>query len=115
MAYAVSEDCTFFFMATYRNTTKFANIQANPNVCLLLDDRNKHSVRDREATLALTMRGRAAIVQDQPERKVVAALLHEKLPHFRKFLAGIEIEFIKIHVADYLLMQGPTTTIDEEH
>ncbi len=114
MAYAVSEDCTTFFMATYRNTTKFANIQANPSVCLLLDNRNSDPARDRLATLALTIQGRAEIVQDQSEKKTIAALLHEKLPHFQKFLAGEAIEFITIQTAGFLLMQGPTKAIYEE-
>jgi len=37
MGYIPSEDYLTFFLATYRNTTKFANLQTNPEASLLLD------------------------------------------------------------------------------
>ena len=114
MGYAPSEDCSTFFLATYRSTTKFANLMANPEVSLLLDDRNAHPGHQRQRTAALTVHGRAEVLRDPEQRAVAAALLHHALPHLRDFLAGREIEYIAVRARDFLLLQGPTEAVHEQ-
>lgn len=114
MAYAVSRDCQTFFMATLRDTTKFSNIQANPNVCLLLDNRRDHPEHDRLATRALTVHGRAVIVQDPVSRKNCIAMIGARHPHLRDFLGRDQIQCIRVMADNYLLLQGPVSSIYEE-
>ena len=113
MGFAPSEDCTTFFMATYRNTHKFANLQANPHVSLLLDDRGTHPEHGRRETMALTIHGLAEILEIPEQCLVVADLLRRRLPHLRDFLDGPEIVFIAVRAADFLLLRGPIEAIFE--
>lgn len=113
MGFAPSEDCTTFFLATYRNTNKFANLQANPQVSLLLDDRGTHLRQDHRETKALTVHGRADILKDPEQCRVVADILGQRLPHLQDFLNGPDIAFIAVQAADFLLLHGPTEAIFE--
>lgn len=113
MGFAPSDNCTTFFMATYRNTTKFANIQVNPRVSLLLDDRAAHPGRDRRETKALTVHGRAEILEDPEQCRAVADILRQRLPHLLDFLNGPDVAFIAVQAEDFLLLQGPIEAIFE--
>ncbi len=113
MGFAPSEGCTTFFMATYRNTNKFANLQANPHVSLFLDDRDERPEDGRRETEALTVHGRAEILENPAECRAVADTLRRRLPHLRKFLDGPDIAFIAVQAADFLLLRGPTEAIFE--
>jgi general stress protein 26 len=113
MGFAPSEDYTTFFMATYRNTNKFANLQANPHVSLLLDDRGTHPEQDRRETKALTIHGRAEFLEDPKQCRAVADILRRRLPHLQDFLDGPDIAFIAVQAVDFLLLQGPTEAIFE--
>ncbi|SDB03277.1 Pyridoxamine 5'-phosphate oxidase [Desulfonatronum thiosulfatophilum] len=113
MAYVPSADSMTFFMATYRNTSKFANIISNPQVSLLLDDRNAHPSRDRLKTMALTIHGEAVVLQDPVQCKAVADALRQKHSHLQNFLEGKEIAFLAVQAATFQLLKGPTSTIFE--
>ncbi|PTN35056.1 pyridoxamine 5'-phosphate oxidase family protein [Desulfonatronum sp. SC1] len=113
MGFAPSDLCTTFFMATYRNTNKFANLQTNPEVSLLLDDRGMQPEQDRRETKALTVHGRAEILEDPEQCRAVADSLRRRLPHLQDFLNGPDIAFIAVQAADFLLLQGPTEAIFE--
>jgi nitroimidazol reductase NimA-like FMN-containing flavoprotein (pyridoxamine 5'-phosphate oxidase superfamily) len=113
MGFAPSDDCTTFFMATYRNTNKFANLQVNPQVSLLLDDRGTHPGQDRRETKALTVHGRAEILTNPEQCRAVADILRRRLPHLQDFLDSPDIAFIAVQAVDFLLLQGPTEAIFE--
>ncbi len=113
MGFAPSEDCTTFFMATYRNTNKFANLQANPYVSLFLDDRGTHPEHGRRETMALTIHGLAEILEIPEQCRTVADRLRQRLPHLRDFLDGPDIAFIAVQAADFLLLRGPIEAIFE--
>ncbi|WP_031385708.1 pyridoxamine 5'-phosphate oxidase family protein [Desulfonatronum thiodismutans] len=113
MGFAPSEDFTTFFMATYRNTNKFANLKANPKVSLLLDDRGAHPEQDRGKTKALTVHGRAEALEDPEQCRAVADILRRRLPHLHDFLDGPDIAFIAVQAVDFLLLQGPIEAIFE--
>ncbi len=113
MAYVASEDCTTFFMATYRNTRKFANILSNSEVSLLLDNRNENTPRNRLDFQSLTIHGKAEILQNPDKITHAERLLHQKHPHLHDFLAGEGIAFIAIKAADFLLLEGPVSAVYE--
>ena len=110
MAYVPSENCTTFFMATYRNTSKFANIISNPRVSLLLDDRNADPSRDRLKTMALTVHGKAVVLDDPVQCKAVGDALRQKHSHLRTFLEGKEIAYLAVQASTFQLLTGPTST-----
>lgn len=113
MGFASSDDCKTFFMATYRNTIKFANLQANPHVSLLLDDRSAHPGPDRLETRALTVHGRAEILKDPEQCRAVVDVLRQRLPQLHDFLNGSDLAFIAVQALDFLLLQGPIEAIFE--
>ncbi|WP_045220210.1 pyridoxamine 5'-phosphate oxidase family protein [Desulfonatronum thioautotrophicum] len=113
MGYVPSQDCTTFYLATYRNTHKFANLLANPNVSLLVDNRTAKTGSQRLETMALTVHGHVQILQDPEACQSAAELLRSHLPHLQEFLAGKDIAFIAVHAKDFLLLHGPTEAIFE--
>lgn len=112
MAFAPSDDCTTFYMATYRNTSKFANIAANPRVSLLVDNRCDGG-RDRRETMALTVHGQAEILQDPERVQAASDLLRQRQPRLEDFLSGRDIVFIAVKASHFLLVQGPSTLYHE--
>jgi nitroimidazol reductase NimA-like FMN-containing flavoprotein (pyridoxamine 5'-phosphate oxidase superfamily) len=58
MAYAVDENAIEFYMTTSRLTKKYANIENNPNVSLLIDSRE---TMPRTNAQALTVSGKCEI------------------------------------------------------
>ena len=57
MAYVTDDDCGAIYMVTGRETTKYRNISANPQVSLLIDTREEHPGDSRPKAQALTVSG----------------------------------------------------------
>jgi nitroimidazol reductase NimA-like FMN-containing flavoprotein (pyridoxamine 5'-phosphate oxidase superfamily) len=113
MAFTASDDCSMFFMATYRETAKFANIQANPAVSLLLDNRGDPSAADRSQAMALTVHGQAEVISQPAEHEAILAGLRAKAPHLSDFLQSKDIALIRVTAQSMLLIQGPTQILHQ--
>lgn len=113
MAFTASVDCTMFFMATYRETTKFANIQANPAVSLLLDNRESPSAAERSQAMALTVHGQAEVISQPGEYEAILASLRTGLPHLGDFLHTKDLALIRVTAQGMLLIQGPTQILHQ--
>lgn len=83
MAFAATEDLRDLVVLTERNTRKYANLQANPRVALLIDDRENRG-SDTEDSVAVT-----AIGQAQDLDADVGAPLLELFLTRHPYLAGL--------------------------
>jgi heme iron utilization protein len=102
IAFTISDDLRRIIFATPRETRKFANLQLNPYVALLFDDRSEQD-RDFMGGVALTAYGRALPVEAAesfPQRD----LFLSKHPHLKDFVASPGCALIEVTVEKYSLV-----------
>ena len=102
MAFAASQDLTHLVLATERATRKYAHIQGNPRVALLVDDRTNESADTRQGT-AVTVLGRAAEAAT-PERQRLLAVFLAKHPAMADFAASPSCAIIRVQVDVYQIV-----------
>jgi nitroimidazol reductase NimA-like FMN-containing flavoprotein (pyridoxamine 5'-phosphate oxidase superfamily) len=102
VAFAATADLKNLVFATTRATRKFANLQADSRVSMVLDNRSNRVVDFRKAVTATAL-GRAGEVRGE-ERKKLARLYLAKHPHLREFVASPTCALVKIRVEVYYLV-----------
>jgi len=102
VAFAATPDLKSIVFATTRATRKFANLQADSRVSMVLDNRSNR-VADFRKAVAATALGRAKEVRGA-ERKKVAKLYLAKNPHLREFVTSPTCALVKIRVEIYYLV-----------
>lgn len=102
VAFAFSDDLRRLFFATTRATRKFANLQAEPRVSLLIDNRSHRSEDFREA-IAVTALGCAQEVSDS-ERQAVLGLYLDRHAGLREFVMAPTCALLQIEVTSYSLV-----------
>ena len=102
MAFATTEDLRHMVVLTERTTRKYANLQSNPRVALLIDDReNKGS--DTEDSVVVTAIGEA----QELDRDLGAPLLELFLtrhPYLAAFTASPTCAIVCVKVSSYQLV-----------
>ena len=104
MAFAATDDLQYLLVATYRATRKFRNIEADPRVALLVDNRSNQP-SDTEQSMAVTALGRAKEVE-AAERNWFLRIYIAKHPHLEIFVSSPECTLIKIRVERYFLVSN---------
>lgn len=102
VAFAFSEDLRQLYFATTRATRKFANLQSDPRVSLLIDSRSNRSDDFREA-VAVTALGSAREVTGQERQKLMDAYL-VRHPSLEEFLRTPTCALLRIKVRRYALV-----------
>ncbi|KAF0234234.1 MAG: cytoplasmic [Desulfovibrionaceae bacterium] len=110
MSYAVEPDLQYIHMATPANSRKWANLKRNPNMALLIDEREKAMARNtpqtRTQTRALTVGCELSPVEGEQEKARILTFLAARHPHLRDFLAAPQIEVIRCKPLWLLLLKG---------
>lgn len=104
MAVAVTDDLRSLIMATERATHKYANLLANLQVCLLMDNRANDS-GDTQSAIALTIDGVAAEAVG-PARVGIEALFLARHPQMLSFLQSPTCALFRVRVTRYELVRG---------
>lgn len=102
VAFAFSEDLRRLFFATTRATRKFANLQDEPRVSLLIDNRSHRSDDFREAK-AVTAFGCAQEVSDS-ERQAVLGLYLGRHAGLKEFVMAPTCALLQVEVTGYSLV-----------
>ena len=102
VAFAATLDLKNLLFATTRATRKFANLQADARVSMVLDNRSNR-VSDFRKAVAATALGRAKELRGQ-ERKKLAKRYLAKHPHLREFVGSPTCALMKIRVEVYYLV-----------
>ena len=108
MAYATNGQCTEIYMVTHKETKKYRNLTANPQVSLLIDTREEDRSAARLKTKALTVSGVFQVEQDMARRDHIRATLLEKHPHMQEFANHPDAEVFSIRIESFLLLDGLT-------
>ena len=96
VAFASNEKLTYLLFATPKATRKYSNMQANPAVALLIDNR-KNTKEDIQEATTVTVLGRVEQVGDF-ERSIMEKIYLMKHPHLADFLNSSKTAFLKIRV-----------------
>jgi uncharacterized pyridoxamine 5'-phosphate oxidase family protein len=101
IGYLLSEDFKFLYFFTPKNTMKYKNIEINPYVSILIDNRDKNSNKKFLIT-AVTVIGKASIL-----KKFDSTIINEFLfyyPELTEFTKpGLNV-LVKIDIDKYILV-----------
>jgi nitroimidazol reductase NimA-like FMN-containing flavoprotein (pyridoxamine 5'-phosphate oxidase superfamily) len=102
MAFATTIDLQYLLVATYRATRKYRNLEADPRVALLVDNRSNQP-SDIEQSMAVTALGEAKEVEATEKNRFLRIYL-AKHPHLEKFVSSPECALIKVKVERYFVV-----------
>jgi nitroimidazol reductase NimA-like FMN-containing flavoprotein (pyridoxamine 5'-phosphate oxidase superfamily) len=102
VAFVASDDLKSIFFATARATRKYANIEADSRVTVLIDNRSNQEADFSKAT-AVTATGRAREVGES-QRKLTTATYLAKHPILEEFVRSPKCAIIKVQVETYYLV-----------
>jgi heme iron utilization protein len=100
VCFAASEDLSYISFATNRNTRKYLNLQTEPRVSFLIDNRSGAPDDIRRAT-ATTALGVAREVNEEEKRPSGEAYLR-KHPDLRTFVTDPETALFIVHIEKYI-------------
>lgn len=108
MAFAMDEAFGHLFLATVPDSRKWRNIEADPRISLLVDDRTE--VRDPERITALTICGR-----HEPPTPEDRAFGLDRLRRRHGCLAPLldrpDVVLIRMRPQSFLLLHGPVAAV----
>ena len=102
VAFAVSDNLQMMIFATSRSTRKFSNIQCNPQVALLVDNR-QNNPSDFKDALAVTAIGKAMVINGSEKDKFSSMYL-AKHPHLSDFISSPNQALIRVNVSKYIVV-----------
>lgn len=102
VAFAASADMKFLYFATARSTRKYANLLNNPNVAMMMDNRENRPVDFIEA-MAATAVGSVETLSGTGLAEPKEIYL-QKHPHLAEFLAAPETVLVRLNVSAYYVV-----------
>lgn len=107
MAYAASDDGSEIYMVSRQDSRKWQNIIGNPQVSLLIDDRDGKLDGKRHKIKALTVEGYFVPLNNSAERNDVLRRITKAVPAIASAFSGEDNEIIRIKAKSFLLLDGP--------
>jgi nitroimidazol reductase NimA-like FMN-containing flavoprotein (pyridoxamine 5'-phosphate oxidase superfamily) len=104
IGFATSSDLTHLVFATPKLTRKYALLEKNNQVALLVDNRSTHPDNIDDLN-ALTITGKSEILSSPGEKNKWGKLLMDKHPYLRDFLASSGTAVVVVEVHQYLYVQ----------
>jgi nitroimidazol reductase NimA-like FMN-containing flavoprotein (pyridoxamine 5'-phosphate oxidase superfamily) len=102
VAFCATDDLRYLLFATDRFTRKYRNMEENPHVSLLIDNRN-NSPSDLQNAAAVTAVGKAFRVM-AGERAVFREIFLSKVPDLKNFLGEPSTALMKVETEYYYLV-----------
>jgi len=103
MAFAVSDDLKTLLLVTGRSTRKYSNLDADPRVALMIDNR-AHRPSDIHEAAAVTVLGDAEEVAGAERTRLLPIYL-DKHPHLEEFASSPSCALFRVHVRSYYLVR----------
>lgn len=107
MAYVTDERCRKVYMVTHKKTKKYANLLANPSVCLLVDTRLSHESSDRKHVQALTVNGTFELVVKEETASLRRRFITAH-PHLQEFAEDDDAQFFAVKLQALQLLRNAT-------
>jgi len=94
-------------MATLPQTRKWSNLQENPEVSLLMDNRERSPELGRDGLTAVTVAGRHVPFPDPADEASVIGLVAARHGPLGGVLTRPETRIIRVRPASYQILEGP--------
>jgi len=108
MCYATSEDCRELYMVTHGETQKCRNMRANPEVCLLIDERAAHQGGSLLQSRAMTVHGVFEELEGT-RRGYARTRLLGRHPYLEELAASPGAVFFSVRLRSVHLLRGTGT------
>ena len=102
MAFATTEDLRHLVILTERTTRKYANLQYNPRVALLIDNRENRG-SDTEDSVVVTAIGDSQELDPDAGAPLLALFL-DRHPYLAAFAASPTCAIVRVEVRSYQLV-----------
>jgi len=112
MSFAFTRDLGTIVLATPKDTRKFANLTANPNAALLVDNR-KNTPEDSGQALAVTILGEAQAVEDD-RAAALRDIFLARHPHLKEFVSNPDTALLQFKVRRYIVVSEFQNTVTIE-
>jgi len=109
MSYISSDDCRELYMATQKNTKKYANLINNPTVSLLIDSRHSEG-----RVRALTITGSCLQALPAEKKLGLRRQLIDRHPDLKVLLDDEKTDIVAVRVRALQLLDGVLDTYYEE-
>jgi nitroimidazol reductase NimA-like FMN-containing flavoprotein (pyridoxamine 5'-phosphate oxidase superfamily) len=106
MAYINDDNCQLIYLVTSRDTRKYRNLTANPNISLLIDDREAHPAPQRGRIRSVILNGTAKPVDEARRAKGLLDRFSELRPHLDEIVSDQSVVVVEIAVDSFLLLDG---------
>ena len=103
MAFAASDDLKTLLLVTGRATRKYANLQADPRVALMIDNRS-HQPSDIHEAVAVTVLGDAEEVSGAERDRLLSTYV-DRHPHLADFASSPSSALFRVDVRSYYLVR----------
>lgn len=107
MAYALDRDRRHLLLATLPDTRKWRNLQENPEVSILVDNREALPDLGRDALTAVTLSGRRLPFHDPAGEKAAKTLLAGRHGSLGGILDRPETRAVRIRILTLQVLKGP--------
>jgi nitroimidazol reductase NimA-like FMN-containing flavoprotein (pyridoxamine 5'-phosphate oxidase superfamily) len=104
VAFAAADDLRCLYFATPRSTRKFANLQGDCRVALLVSS-SRNQEADFHAAAAVTVLGSAGELSG-PEREAALPGYLQKHPYLEDFVRAPTCALVKVHVRTCILVKN---------
>jgi len=111
MAYCAAPDASEFWLATLKNTRKYRNLLANPQVSLLIDDRTRCMAAPSQA---LTVSAVLEAFTDAQSLENARQKLLVRHPNMLEFLSNADAVLLRLVVRRLQLLSGLTEVFVHE-
>jgi len=103
IGFAATDDLQRIVFATPKATRKFANIEHNPKISLLIDNRSNKE-KDFHDAKAVTVMGTVESIDSDTSPSELKSLYLSKHPYLEDFLRSPSTSFIIISISSYYLV-----------
>ena len=103
VSFAAAPDMKEILFATTRSTRKYGNLARDPQVTLVIDNR-ENAARDIHRAMALTVKGRAKEVPPEDLQDCLAVYLR-KHPYLKGFVSSPTCALVRVRVDSYSLVR----------
>ena len=104
VAFAADSDLKRIYFATPTATRKFANIQSEPRVAMLINS-SENDPSDFHRAVAATVQGSIEIVED-PTKKTILKLYLKRHPYLSDFVSSPSCALLCVNVTSYFLVRN---------
>lgn len=106
MTYLSDDEGHEIYMVSQKGTRKYLNLMQNPNVSLLIDNREERRGQKRSEIKALTVTGDFHFIDDQVKKESIRSRFLKHHPHLDDFMNDRDADIFAVRIRSFQLLDG---------